>query len=76
MRPTSDRAREAVFNILSSKLAGDWAACDMLDVFAGTGAVGLEALSRGVRSVTLLDVNLQTAHRNAALLPKKKTVSA
>lgn len=32
VRPTSDRAREAVFNILSSKLAGDWAACDMLDV--------------------------------------------
>ncbi len=72
VRPTSDRAREAVFNILSSKLAGDWAACDMLDVFAGTGAVGLEALSRGVRSVTLLDVNLQTAHRNAALFAKEK----
>ena len=72
MRPTSDRAREAVFNILSSKLAGDWAACDMLDVFAGTGAVGLEALSRGVRSVTLLDVNLQTARRNAALFAKEK----
>ena len=67
VRPTSDRAREAVFNILPSKLAGD-----MLDVFAGTGAVGLEALSRGVRSVTLLDVNLQTARRNAALFAKEK----
>lgn len=37
-RPTVPRA---VFNILSSKLAGGWAACDMLDVFAGTGAVGV-----------------------------------
>lgn len=44
----------------------------MLDVFAGTGAVGLEALSRGVRSVTLLDVNLQMARRNAALFAKEK----
>lgn len=72
VRPTSDRAREAVFNILASKLNGGWADCDMLDVFAGTGAVGLEALSRGARSVALLDVNLQTARRNAALFAKEK----
>lgn len=72
VRPTSERAREAIFNILSAKLAGDWSTCNMLDVFAGTGAVGLEALSRGVRSVTLLDINLQTARRNAALFAKEK----
>ena len=72
VRPTSDRAREAIFNILSSKLDNDWGDYDMLDVFAGTGAIGLEALSRGVRSVALLDINLQTARRNVALFSKEK----
>lgn len=72
VRPTSDRAREAVFNIINSKIGGDWSDYDMLDVFSGTGAMGLEALSRGVNSVALLDINLQTAKRNAALFAKEK----
>jgi len=47
-RPTSDRVREALFNILSPWVPG----CRFLDLFAGSGAVGLEALSRGaVRTV-------------------------
>jgi 16S rRNA (guanine966-N2)-methyltransferase len=47
-RPTSDRAREAVFNILAHGIPGfELAGARVLDLFAGTGALGLEALSRG-----------------------------
>ena len=42
IRPTQDRVREAVFNIIRNEVSG----CDFLDLFAGSGAVGLEALSR------------------------------
>ncbi len=66
IRPTSDRAREALFNILSH---GDYAGPDgampqgqtVLDVFAGTGALGLEALSRGAASVCFLEQNRAAA---------------
>lgn len=47
VRPTSDRAREALFNILESMLPAPLSEYDFLDVFAGTGAIGLEAASRG-----------------------------
>ncbi len=46
-RPTSDRLRETLFNILSPRLAG----CRFVDLYAGTGAVGIEALSRGAAHV-------------------------
>lgn len=52
-RPTSDRAREAMFNTLRAHL--DLAGAHVLDLFAGTGAVGLEALSRGAESVTFVE---------------------
>ena len=52
-RPTSDRAREAMFNSLRSLL--DLAGAHVLDLYAGSGAVGLEALSRGAATVTLVD---------------------
>jgi len=51
IRPTSDRAREAVFNILADEVAG----ARVLDLFAGTGALGLEALSRGAASAVFVD---------------------
>ena len=51
IRPTQDRVREAVFNIIQCELVG----ADFLDLFAGSGAVGLEALSRGARSVTFVE---------------------
>ena len=51
IRPTQDRVREALFNILAPELAG----ADFLDLFAGCGAVGLEALSRGAKSVTFVE---------------------
>ena len=59
VRPTSDRAREALFNILSH---GDFAAAGLpfgdqpvLDAFAGTGALGLEALSRGASAAAFIE---------------------
>ena len=50
-RPLSDRAREALFNILGPGIRGE----RFLDLFAGTGAVGLEALSRGALSATFVE---------------------
>jgi len=49
-RPTSDRVREAVFNIL-----GDVSGAVVLDLFAGSGALGIEALSRGAAAATFVD---------------------
>lgn len=51
IRPTQDRVREALFNIIQCEIAG----ADFLDLFAGSGAVGLEALSRGAKSVTFVE---------------------
>lgn len=55
VRPTPNRVRETVFNWLQSEIAG--ARC--LDLFAGTGALGLEALSRGAAQVTFTEVDSQ-----------------
>lgn len=55
IRPTSDRAREAIFSILSSRLGPNLGGARVLDLFAGTGALGLEALSRGAASVVFVD---------------------
>ena len=63
IRPTQDRVREAVFNIIQFEIPGS----DFLDLFAGSGAVGLEALSRGAKSVTFVEQNrrhLMTLHQN------------
>jgi len=53
-RPTSDRAREAIFSMLTSRL-GTFEGLDVLDLFAGTGALGIEALSRGAGSCCFID---------------------
>lgn len=63
VRPTSDRAREALFSIL-----GDLEGADVLDLFCGTGALGIEALSRGARRVTLVDVDTEPARVNVDAL--------
>jgi 16S rRNA (guanine966-N2)-methyltransferase len=56
LRPTSDRVREAVFNLLINGGHGNpVAGARVLDLFAGTGALGLEALSRGAATVTFVD---------------------
>jgi len=58
LRPTSDRVREAIFNLLVNGAAvggNPLPAARVLDLFAGTGALGLEALSRGAAHVTFVD---------------------
>ncbi len=56
LRPTSDRVREAIFNLLINGGYGNpVAGARVLDLFAGTGAMGLEGLSRGADSLTLVD---------------------
>ena len=54
-RPTSDRLRETVFNILAHGLDVDLEGLRVLDLFAGTGALGFEALSRGARHCTFIE---------------------
>lgn len=51
LRPTPDRVRETLYNWLQFRLAG----CHVLDLFAGSGALGFEALSRGAASLTLIE---------------------
>lgn len=53
-RPTSDRAREALFSMLASRL-GSFEGLRVADLFAGTGALGLEALSRGAAHCTFVE---------------------
>ncbi len=55
LRPTPDRVRETVFNWLRHLRDNNWSNCRCLDLFAGTGALGLEAASRGAQAVTLVD---------------------
>ena len=55
-RPTSDRVRESIFDVLGSLV--DLEGTDVVDLFAGSGALGIEALSRGAASVTFVDSSL------------------
>ena len=57
-RPTSDRVREAIFNVLSLVVPE----ARVLDLFAGTGALGLESLSRGAASCLFIDNDSQALH--------------
>src|SRR5689334_7957728 len=59
-RPTSDRVREALFSTLESQL-GSLTGLRVLDLYAGSGAVGLEAMSRGAGVVTAVESDRRTA---------------
>jgi 16S rRNA (guanine966-N2)-methyltransferase len=77
LRPTTDRVREALFNMLGGGRFGDpFTDARVLDLFAGTGALGLEALSRGAAHVTFVDDG-RTAKRllrqNIALLDVRQS---
>ena len=52
-RPTTDFAKESLFNLLNNRM--DFEGTDMLDLFAGTGGIGLEFVSRGAREVTAVE---------------------
>jgi 16S rRNA (guanine966-N2)-methyltransferase len=69
-RPTADRVRETLFSMLASRL-GSFEDLRVADLFAGSGALGLEALSRGAASATFVENDAQAAaaiKRNAARL--------
>ena len=69
VRPTPDRVREALFSILLSKL-GSFAGLRVLDLFAGSGALAIEALSRGATSASLVEKSTASAkiiHQNLDL---------
>lgn len=72
-RPTSDRLRESLFNILQHKLAGGFHQKRVADIFAGTGAMGLEALSRGAAQVWLVDNDHQAQKAIMANIKDLKT---
>ena len=59
IRPTSERVREALFSILAARLKEGFEGKRVLDLFAGTGALGLEALSRGAELVAFVDCGAQ-----------------
>lgn len=73
LRPTPNRVRETLFNWLSPYIVDT----SCLDLFAGSGALGFEALSRGARSVVMVDASaavIQQLRENAALLHAEKEV--
>jgi 16S rRNA (guanine966-N2)-methyltransferase len=63
-RPTTDRVRESLFNVLAARL--DFAGLSVLDLYAGSGALGLEALSRGATSA----IFVESDQRAAAVIAK------
>jgi 16S rRNA (guanine966-N2)-methyltransferase len=69
-RPTPDRVRETLFNWLAPTLVGS----RVLDAFAGTGVLGIEALSRGARAVTFVERSSQQAAQIQATLAAFKLV--
>lgn len=77
-RPISDRVKEAVFNILGESIIGSY----VLDLFAGTGSVGIEALSRGAEQAVFVEKYpraITTIHKNlrrARLQPRARVVQA
>lgn len=75
LRPTTDRVRESLFNVLQGGRFGDVLRDKtVLDLFAGTGALGLEALSRGARHVTFVEngaVGAKLIHDNIAKLKRR-----
>src|SRR5437879_6758213 len=66
LRPTSDRLRETLFNVLAPSIAGS----RFIDLFAGTGAIGVEALSRGAAEVVFIE-----SHGPAATLIRRNLES-
>ncbi|MEH3106571.1 MAG: 16S rRNA (guanine(966)-N(2))-methyltransferase RsmD [Sphingomonas fennica] len=77
-RPTSDRAREALFSMLASRI-GSFEGLRVADLFAGTGALGLEALSRGAAHCTFVEPDraaLAALEANVAALDAAATIVA
>lgn len=74
-RPTTDRVREALFNVLEARL--ELTGMAVLDLYAGSGALGLEAISRGAKTVTFVEADRRAAaviERNIATLGVRDAV--
>lgn len=71
LRPTSDRVRETLFNWLQNEIAGQ----QVLDLFAGTGALGFEAASRGAMAVHLLERDARVADSLRSTAERLKTAA-
>lgn len=75
-RPTADRVRETLFSMLASRI-GNFEDLKVADLFAGSGALGLEALSRGAASATFVEIDASAGaaiRRNAAKLGASERV--
>ncbi|GIZ50854.1 16S rRNA (guanine(966)-N(2))-methyltransferase RsmD [Noviherbaspirillum aridicola] len=72
LRPTPDRVRETVFNWINHLIDGQWSSQRCLDLFAGTGALGFEAASRGAASVTMVEQSLPAIRQLQANQAKLK----
>ncbi|MEY4481186.1 MAG: hypothetical protein RIQ84_348 [Pseudomonadota bacterium] len=75
LRPTADRTRETLFNCLGQRLDG----LTCLDMFSGTGALGFEAISRGAKSVLMLELSAKacdTLKKNQASLRQDETLGS
>jgi 16S rRNA (guanine(966)-N(2))-methyltransferase RsmD len=70
LRPTPDRVRETVFNWLSHLLDGDWRQLRCLDLFAGSGALGFEAASRGAGQVLMVECHTPAVRQLEAVKTK------
>jgi len=68
MRPTSNKVREAIFDILEARVVDDWSEIKVLDLFAGCGSFGFESLSRGASYVDLVE------HHPATVRELKKLI--
>jgi 16S rRNA (guanine966-N2)-methyltransferase len=73
-RPTSDRVREAIFSALEAREAIHGAR--VLDLYSGSGALGLEAASRGATHVTLVDLAIEAVRTNATKVLKQAPADA
>ena len=69
-RPTTDRIKETLFNMLSQDIYG----CHFLDLFSGSGAIGIEALSRGAASAVFVEHNRQAVACIKENLTKTKLI--
>jgi len=70
LRPTPDRVRETVFNWIHHLVDGDWARLACLDLFAGSGALGFEAASRGAWRVVMVEANAAAVRQLEAIKEK------
>jgi 16S rRNA (guanine966-N2)-methyltransferase len=70
LRPTPDRVRETLFNWLNHLIEGQWDDLACLDLFAGTGALGFEAASRGAARVVMVEASVHAVRQLTATVDK------